>query len=218
MPNSKTVTSENTQVGEFENWPLSDLVGHYRKEIEEGNVEGVDIVEESDKTRLTGHDLAGDVPDATDYVNAAVQVFDRIHTTEYSLSELESMNDVMVGVFARMYHMMIAKQKDYGPENISKAGIRGVVTRANDKIERLKTLVGDPEQQMGKVQDILGNLPEDATEQEMAEALTKLYKVAVPQAAVKGENIEDTLLDLANYGLIGYMLYMGAWGHPLENV
>lgn len=165
--------------------------------------------------RLTGEEFAGEVPSDEALVQATTQLFDRIHPTSYKLSDLDTMNEVMVGVFARMYHMMVAKQKDYGPDNISKAGVRGIITRANDKIERLKTLVGDPDAQLSRIQAELRVLADDASYREMGEALLAIEKIAIPQAAVKGENIEDTLLDLANYGLIGYMVYMCAWGKPL---
>ena len=170
-----------------------------------------------EKGRLTGKELAGEIPTDETLVAAATQVFDRIHPTSYKLSELPTMNEVMVGVFVRMYHLMIAKQRDYGPDNITKAGLRGIVTRANDKIERLKTLVGDPDDQIAKVQKVLEELPDDATNDEMATALMQLNTIVIPKAAVKGESIEDTLLDLADYGLIGYMVYMGAWPKPLQD-
>ncbi len=38
--------------------------------------------------------------------------------------------------------LMDRKQQDYGPGNISSFGMFGVVVRMNDKMERLKTLLG----------------------------------------------------------------------------
>lgn len=171
---------------------------------------------EMEDGRLSGTEFAGQVPGDEDYIKAIVELMDKISPSSYKLSTLGSMEQVMVGVFARMYHLMIAKQLDYGPDNITKAGIRGIVTRANDKIERLKTLVGDPDDQMRRVQDVLEEVPDDASYREMGEALMSIQRIVVPENAVKGESVEDTLLDLANYGLIGYMLYMGAWPKPLE--
>lgn len=46
------------------------------------------------------------------------------------------------------------KNRDYGPDNISAFGERGVIVRVNDKVERLKTLVwGDKHPQHEKVED-----------------------------------------------------------------
>ena len=46
------------------------------------------------------------------------------------------------------------KNRDYGPDNISAFGEKGVIVRVNDKIERLKTLVwGDKHPQHEKVED-----------------------------------------------------------------
>jgi hypothetical protein len=167
--------------------------------------------------RLSGEELAGTAVSDEDLVRATVQLFDRIHPNSYVLSEdLNTMNEVMVGIFARMYHLMISKQKDYGPENISKAGLKGIVTRSNDKIERLKVLVGDADKQMENIKAVMKDLPDDANQGEMLNALSAIELIAFPRNAVQGETVEDTLLDLADYGLIGYMLYMEAWGKPLE--
>ena len=177
--------------------------------------EGTMVVEEPN-SRVTGRDIAGDVPSDVDYIKGIIQLFERISPNSYKLEDLDTMEDVMVGVFARMFHLMLSKQKDYGPENITKAGIRGIVTRSNDKIERLKTLVGDPDKQVTQAKSVILNIPEDATALEMANAIKDISEILAPSASVKGESVEDTLLDLADYGLIGYMLYMGAWGKPME--
>ena len=69
------------------------------------------------------------------------------------------------------------KQKNYGSNNISQFGELGVIIRANDKLQRLKTLVWD---KAGKETDL-----------------------AEPTA--------DAWLDLANYGLIGYLCHTKIW-------
>ncbi len=38
--------------------------------------------------------------------------------------------------------LMNRKQLDYGPRNISSFGVFGIIVRMNDKMERLKTLIG----------------------------------------------------------------------------
>lgn len=39
-----------------------------------------------------------------------------------------------------IFDTVVAKQKMYGPKNIEKFGLRGIIIRLNDKIERLKNL------------------------------------------------------------------------------
>lgn len=70
--------------------------------------------------------------------------------------------------------LFIAKQYDYGPENISNFGDIGVLVRLNDKIERLKNLMFN------------GN-------------------------TAVNESIEDTWIDIGNYGLIGLMCKQDLW-------
>lgn len=77
---------------------------------------------------------------------------------------------------ARIFHLFCQKQASYGPHNIAKFGERGVIIRANDKLERLINLrFGDKE-----------NPLED-------------------------ETIEDTWMDLADYGIIGLLCHAGEW-------
>lgn len=45
-------------------------------------------------------------------------------------------------VLAELRKILIAKNKDYGPHNIGKAGVRGVLIRAGDKMSRLENLYG----------------------------------------------------------------------------
>ena len=65
------------------------------------------------------------------------------------------------------------KQQDYGPDNITISGELGVIVRSQDKLCRLKHLLG--------------------------------------KEAVNNESVSDSWMDLANYGLIGYMVHNGKW-------
>ena len=65
------------------------------------------------------------------------------------------------------------KQQDYGPDNITISGELGVIVRSQDKLCRLKHLLG--------------------------------------KETVNNESISDSWMDLANYGLIGYMVHNGEW-------
>ena len=77
-------------------------------------------------------------------------------------------------IFVECAVLLDEKNRDYGPGNISAFGERGVIVRANDKIERLKTLVWG-------------------------------------ERSPEHEKVEDTWLDLANYGVIGLMCHRGIW-------
>jgi|TARA_R100001443_G_scaffold17795_4_gene28345 hypothetical protein len=65
------------------------------------------------------------------------------------------------------------KQQDYGSDNISLSGELGVIVRSQDKICRLKNLLG--------------------------------------KEKVNHESVSDSWMDLANYGLIGYMVHNKIW-------
>lgn len=65
------------------------------------------------------------------------------------------------------------KQQDYGPDNITISGELGVIVRSQDKLCRLKHLLG--------------------------------------KETVNNESVSDSWMDLANYGLIGYMVHNKIW-------
>jgi len=86
-----------------------------------------------------------------------------------------------------MYRTHLKKNADYSPNNILATGEIGVVTRIWDKVARLMNLSGFQ------------------------------FRIAQPgvivqRLAPKSEAIEDTLLDLAVYGIIGKLLRDGKWG------
>lgn len=58
------------------------------------------------------------------------------------------LDEAMMRIFVEAFELWARKQRDYGPENIAKAGEVGVSIRLNDKIERLRTLL-----RSGKVPD-----------------------------------------------------------------
>jgi hypothetical protein len=80
-------------------------------------------------------------------------------------------------VYAEALEVLIKKQIDYGPKNISNAPggpMMGLAVRLHDKISRL------------------ANLLENNIEP-------------------NNESIEDTFLDIANYGMIGLMITQNKW-------
>lgn len=86
----------------------------------------------------------------------------------------------------RMYRLHLNKNLDYSPMNILGTGEIGLVTRLWDKCARLMNLTGF----------------------KIHAELTEFSQPRTP----KHESIEDTLLDLSVYGIIGYLLRQGKWG------
>lgn len=83
------------------------------------------------------------------------------------------------------------KNLDYGPGNISQAGLLGIVVRMGDKYQRLLNLTS-------KSRLTLTDSP--------AEANGKMYDIAA------NESVEDSLLDLMNYCAIALLWLQGHWG------
>lgn len=89
-------------------------------------------------------------------------------------------------VMAKMYRTMVKKNADYGTGNIAMTGLNGVAVRMSDKMSRLLNLLG------------FNFNVTDATFTGRREA--------------SNEPIDDTLIDIAAYGVIGLLLKMGVWG------
>lgn len=85
-----------------------------------------------------------------------------------------------------MYRVHLSKNADYQSANVLACGEIGLVTRLWDKVARLMSLTGFR------------------------------FDVSNPRFVgakdPKHESIDDTLLDLANYGVIGLLLRQGLWG------
>lgn len=86
----------------------------------------------------------------------------------------------------RMYRVHLDKNADYSPANILGTGQVGLVTRLWDKVARLMALTGFRVEIAGSSFD-------------------------APREP-KHESIDDTLLDAANYAIIGLLLREGVWG------
>jgi hypothetical protein len=175
-----------------------------------------DEVDFENAKNVSGDEFAGGTPaSAHDYIKAVVELFKNTNEREYRLSELDSFEQVMVGVMVRMFKLMQEKQRGYGKSNISKAGLHGLFTRATDKIERAKNIVGDPIEQIEIIQKLAEKLPDDASDFELAQFANNVENLVNPQKFAE-ESIEDTLIDLANYGLIMYMVQSDSWGFDME--
>lgn len=87
-------------------------------------------------------------------------------------------------VLQEMYALFVRKHYDYGRNNISVGGLHGVTIRLGDKTSRLFNLMG-------------------------ISAGAHSGEGSAP--AVNGEALEDSFLDMGNYGPIGVMLARGWW-------
>ena len=108
-------------------------------------------------------------------------------TVQSVTSDVATWNDSVRRIFHEQYALMVRKQADYGPGNISTFGELGVLVRLSDKLERLKHLL--------LVQDAQG-------------------RITINPTAPMNESIEDSFRDLLNYALIALMVRQGQWNLP----
>lgn len=78
---------------------------------------------------VTGNDFA-----APENVNVVKSDFTETKQAEYY-------QDALVNVTTELVHMLIKKHIDYGPNNLKRFGLEGIVIRMSDKMERLINLV-----------------------------------------------------------------------------
>lgn len=170
---------------------------------------------------ISGTELAGEPVDAWTKIAAIVELLRSVEIGDFYLQEAETFEQLMVGAFLHKFHLMVEKQRGYGTGNIqeksvsSLKAVRGILTRTNDKLQRAKNILGDPDDKLEQIDGMLDNLPDDARPDEMAIALNEIRKAIHPQEHAE-ESIIDTVLDLGNYGDIMFMVLMDAWGKPLE--
>lgn len=106
-----------------------------------------------------------------------------IHPTEVRCPEQAQAFRELTG---KMYRTHLDKNADYSPANILGTGEVGLITRLWDKMARLMNLMGFD-----------------------LKVETSVYR---QPKAPKNESVEDTLLDLSVYALIGLLLRWGKWG------
>ena len=85
-----------------------------------------------------------------------------------------------------MYRMFAAKHMDYGLQNIS---LGGDLTKENDKKFSLTGLASKLTDKISRLRNLLTN----------------------GRNFVKGEGMEDTFIDIANYGIIGMLVGRDKW-------
>lgn len=100
--------------------------------------------------------------------------------------------DTFQAIFDQAFELLIQRQRKYGPDNIARQGMWGVLTRiADDKIARLRRAFN------GRI----------------ASGQIALDPVAEGEA---DDTFEDACLDLMNYAAILLALKRGEWGRPLS--
>lgn len=168
-----------------------------------------------DDKRITGKELAGELPSAEDYIAAVLELFQRVSPTEYNLSDFDSFEKALLGTYIRKFHLMCSKQKKYGKLSITDED--SLIGRWNDKLQRAKSMIGSPKQQIKALKELREQLPDDPTPQEMDRYIMMEQAILYPNDDPTGnESLEDTALDGGNYGDIFYMFLMGAWGKDME--
>jgi hypothetical protein len=92
-------------------------------------------------------------------------------------------------VFLHLRRLMVERHRKYGPGNIAQGGQPGVLIRAGDKHERLRTAYTRPD----------GSISEWP-----------------PGDQFPDESVDDAWADLANYGAIALMVRWGWWQLPAD--
>jgi hypothetical protein len=70
---------------------------------------------------------------------------------------IDDFNDHVTEVVSEMQEVLEFKRRSYGPHNLTRFGLTGIVIRASDKIERLATMT-----QAGTTENVDGDSMEDA--------------------------------------------------------
>jgi hypothetical protein len=135
---------------------------------------------------------AVEVGDPSQIIKAPGDVIDFRHAVSLLVDRMtETFEDVTQEVFDEAFDLMVQRQKKYGPENINKAGLYGVFSRLEDKMERIKRSMN------GRI--VNGEIILDEP-------------VDLPD-----EDVDDGDLDGMNYHAIRILLRRGKWGRPLQS-
>ena len=100
--------------------------------------------------------------------------------------EYPELSDEFKKIQKEMYEMFARKHMDYGLQNIS---LGGDLTKEKDKKFSLTGLAIRLTDKISRLRNLLTN----------------------GRNFVKGEGMEDTFIDIANYGIIGMLVGRGKW-------
>ena len=108
-------------------------------------------------------------------------------TVEIFETEYPELSEEFKKITGEMYEMFAAKHMDYGLNNISLGG--DILNNENDKIFSLTGLTIRLTDKISRLKNLILN----------------------GRNYVKGEGMEDTFLDIANYGIIGLLVGRNKW-------
>ena len=108
------------------------------------------------------------------------------HTVAQFEEEYPELSQEFKIIQDEMYRMFAAKHMDYGLQNIS---LGGDLTNENDKKFSLTGLAIRLTDKISRLRNLLTN----------------------GRNFVKGEGMEDTFIDIANYGIIGMLVGLDKW-------
>ena len=108
------------------------------------------------------------------------------HTVAQFEEEYPELSQEFKIIQDEMYRMFAAKHMDYGLQNIS---LGGDLTNENDKKFSLTGLAIRLTDKISRLRNLLAN----------------------GKNFVKGEGMEDTFIDIANYGIIGMLVGRDKW-------
>lgn len=162
--------------------------------------------------RLTGKEFAGDPKEALQQV---VEIFQKSDVAANNLKDLDTFEQVMVGIMLRQFHILVTKQRGYRHSNVAALDLHGLLKRVEEKTVRAWEEIGNPGEQVKRQKELRESLPEDATAQEMAAYIAKQDKILFPSGSNE-DTIDNLILDIANLSEILYAFYYDAWFKPLD--
>lgn len=77
--------------------------------------------------------------------------------TRFEDMDLDTFNVAIIDISEKMQALLSSKRQSYGPHNLTRFGLTGIVIRAADKIERLATMTMN-----GATENADGDSMEDA--------------------------------------------------------
>jgi len=75
-------------------------------------------------------------------INGLQKVISEVEMAQKETGRVQCFEDAVDFTFGKLKEIMVAKQRDYGPQNILNGKEVGVVIRGNDKMARLMNLYG----------------------------------------------------------------------------
>tara|TARA_B110000240_G_scaffold1389_1_gene1561 strand:- start:2994 stop:3419 length:426 start_codon:yes stop_codon:yes gene_type:complete len=109
------------------------------------------------------------------------------NTLEIFESEYPELSDEFIRIQAEMYELFARKHMDYGLNNIALGG--DILNNKDDKKFSLTGLAIRLTDKISRLKNLLVN----------------------GRSFVKGEGMEDTFIDIANYGIIGLLVGRNKW-------